>query len=253
MEVAPHEVEALPEDKETTLILAGDCGLFKHVDYAEWTKELSPRFHKILLVAGNHEWYSGKMPTEQVKFETRVDCENVHILKNSSIVIDDVLFLGGTLWTSFRSGNPMMMYDAERFMNDYRKIRMASNGYRKLRATDVLKEHQATRNFLFDGLRAMRDDYEKIVVVTHHAPSCQSISAQYIGDSMNDCYVNNFEYQLMDFGPNLWIHGHLHSSNDYMIGDTQVISNPRGYAFANHNGVRENENKTFDPVLQLTI
>ncbi len=254
IEISPYEIESLPEDKETTLILAGDCGLFKHVTYSDWMKELSPRFHKIILVAGNHEYYSGKMPTESVKFEKRVDCENVHILQNSSLVIDGVLFLGGTLWTSFRSGNPIVMYDAEVGMNDYNRIRVASNGYRRLRAIDVLEEHRATRNFLFDSLRAMKDDYEKIVVVTHHAPSSKSIPAKYIGDNLNDCFVNNFEYQLIDFGPDIWIHGHLHNSSDYMMGNTRTICNPRGYAFADCNGVKERaENETFDPFLRLTM
>jgi hypothetical protein len=27
----------------------------------------------------------------------------------------------------------------------------------------------------------------------------------------------------------LWTHGHVHNVNDYMIGDTRVVSNPRGY------------------------
>ena len=26
-----------------------------------------------------------------------------------------------------------------------------------------------------------------------------------------------------------WLHGHIHATNDYMVGDCRVISNPRGY------------------------
>ena len=27
----------------------------------------------------------------------------------------------------------------------------------------------------------------------------------------------------------LWCHGHIHQSKDYMIGNTRIICNPRGY------------------------
>ena len=30
--------------------------------------------------------------------------------------------------------------------------------------------------------------------------------------------------------PKLWIHGHMHNRSDYMIGDTRIVCNPRGYA-----------------------
>ena len=33
----------------------------------------------------------------------------------------------------------------------------------------------------------------------------------------------------------LWIHGHVHNNFDYMIGDTRVICNPRGYEMYQEN------------------
>jgi hypothetical protein len=30
-------------------------------------------------------------------------------------------------------------------------------------------------------------------------------------------------------GAALWIHGHLHRADDYVIGSTRVLCNPRGY------------------------
>lgn len=30
-------------------------------------------------------------------------------------------------------------------------------------------------------------------------------------------------------GARLWIHGHIHAQSDYLIGETRVIANPRGY------------------------
>lgn len=252
-EICPYEVESLPTDSDTVLILAGDCGLYKHAEYANFVQGLADRFRIILLVAGNHEWYSGRMPTEQKKFETRVDRPNVWILQNSTAEIDGVLFIGGTLWTSFQNGNPLIMMDSENSMNDYKKIRVSKNGYRKLRALDVLDEHMTTRNFIFDTLEAERDNFDTVVVVTHHAPSYQSISPAFKGDSLNAAYVNNYDYWVENARPSLWFHGHVHSSHDYMIGETRVICNPRGYAQANHNGVKTNENPEFNSTLLLEV
>lgn len=253
IEICEYEVEPTPQDSETVLILAGDCGLYKHIEYADFVQELAGRFRIILLVAGNHEWYSGKMHTERDKFEARVDRPNVWILQNNSVEIDGVLFLGGTLWTSFQNGNPIMMFDAENSMNDYSKIRVPKNGYRRLRALDVLDEHMTTRNFIFDTLEAERDDYEKVVVITHHAPSHRSIAPEFKGDRLNEAYVNNYDHWIEKTRPTFWFHGHTHSSHDYMIGETRVICNPRGYARADHNGVKTNENADFNPTLLLEV
>lgn len=27
----------------------------------------------------------------------------------------------------------------------------------------------------------------------------------------------------------LWVHGHMHNASDYVIGDTRVVCNPKGY------------------------
>ena len=52
---------------------------------------------------------------------------------------------------------------------------------------------------------------------------------------------------IMD-NPNikLWIHGHVHNNFDYMIGDTRVICNPRGYEMYQ-------ENFEFKPDLEVDI
>jgi hypothetical protein len=42
------------------------------------------------------------------------------------------------------------------------------------------------------------------------------------------------------------IHGHLHRPADYLIGDTRIISNPRGYP-------DEIKDTSFDPALVLDL
>ena len=34
---------------------------------------------------------------------------------------------------------------------------------------------------------------------------------------------------LKDSKAALWVHGHIHGQSDYVLGETRVIANPRGY------------------------
>ena len=68
------------------------------------------------------------------------------------------------------------------------------------------------------------------VVLTHHAPSYQSLHPRYAGDSeLNAAYMSNLESLIDEILPQVWFHGHVHTSFDYMVGDTRVLCNPRGY------------------------
>jgi Icc-related predicted phosphoesterase len=71
----------------------------------------------------------------------------------------------------------------------------------------------------------------KIVVITHHAPSPSSIHDKYMNDDlMNGNFYTNMDQFILD-NPQiqLWIHGHMHDPFDYGIGGTRVVCNPRGY------------------------
>jgi len=50
-----------------------------------------------------------------------------------------------------------------------------------------------------------------------------------IGDAINPAFASDLENLILEFQPELWIHGHIHTACDYTIGKTRVICNPRGY------------------------
>ena len=90
----------------------------------------------------------------------------------------------------------------------------------------------------------------KTVFISHHGPSMQSVSDRFLGDDANDLYVNQFDYIFMEGkGPDLFVHGHVHTACDYTIGDTRVICNPRGYSF--DHGIMEETG--FNPILEVEI
>ena len=69
-------------------------------------------------------------------------------------------------------------------------------------------------------------------MITHHGPSIQSVSECDKDDVITSAYVSDHEAFIEMHKPNMWVHGHLHNSSDYVIGETRVLCNPRGYPSA---------------------
>jgi calcineurin-like phosphoesterase family protein len=103
----------------------------------------------------------------------------------------------------------------------------------------MIAKNLAARGFI----KASVSPSKKNIVVTHFCPSEKSIHEQFKGSSLNPYFTCNCE-NLMTEDVNLWIHGHTHSSFDYMFGSTRVVCNPRGY---------KDENKDFSSTLIVEV
>jgi Icc-related predicted phosphoesterase len=101
--------------------------------------------------------------------------------------------------------------------------------------------HQDSRRFIETALKS---DPIPTVVVTHHLPHARSVPARFKGDLLNAAYASDLSQVIEEQQPALWVHGHTHDSAEYLIGNTRVICNPRGY---------EDENGSFNPGLMVTV
>jgi Icc-related predicted phosphoesterase len=110
-------------------------------------------------------------------------------------------------------------------MNDFKFIQHG-NDHRRLQPEDTTLLFESTLLHLKESLKKTYTG--KTVVLTHHAPSIQSVSERYIHDVLTPAFASNLE-ALMDKSISLWVHGHVHNSNDYIVNGTRVVSNPRGY------------------------
>lgn len=213
------------------LFLAGDIG---EEDYLRKHEHLffdgvSKMADRVYYIAGNHEFYGSEIDTAEKHIEEFLEqWKNIYLLKNEIITYGDFEIFGGTMWTDFH-GSPIAQMNASLTMNDYKYIRRAGNGYRKIHPNDILKEHQKGSNALLNFLD--NDSGLRKIVMTHHAPSMQSVPARYKHDyELNKAYCGHFE-SLIESYPEIeaWVHGHTHDYFDYCIGETRVICNPRGY------------------------
>ena len=82
------------------------------------------------------------------------------------------------------------------------------------------------------------------VVVTHHAPHPGSVNRRWKGSSLNPAFASNLSELIELYRPALWVHGHMHDSSDYVVRDTRIVANPKGY---------HNENPAFDPLMVVEV
>ncbi len=69
--------------------------------------------------------------------------------------------------------------------------------------------------------------------MTHHAPTRRSIDPRSTDDLTSAAFVARRAQLVGESGADLWIHGHVHASFDYRVGQTRVVANPSGHGDEN--------------------
>jgi Icc-related predicted phosphoesterase len=235
------------------LVLAGD--IINAVDYSKGKGSKQAReaydnffadavrnYDKVLMVMGNHEHYGYNISRSLEKLRSSIPSE-ITILEKDTFRYNDVDFIGASLWTNFRNGNPFEMLTAATSMNDYSIIRIG-NSYKRLRPQDTFSIHEQTMFWMENTLPTLG---ENVFVITHHAPSFKSVEAEYRTNDMNGAYASELFSFIADKSQiKHWVHGHTHCSNDYYIEQCRVLSNAYGYR--NHG-----TNPSFNPELIIHV
>lgn len=198
--------------------------------YRDFLDQVNYEFPKVVYVAGNHEFYGGKwVKTLDVLHKYMENYTNIFFLERETLKVDDVTFIGGTLWTDMNRYDPITMHSVRDMMNDYRTIVNDEKGYTKLKPADTALRHRQTLDYIKSVVAEKHD--EKFVVVGHHAPTKLSTPPHYKDDFlMNGAYSSDLSEFILDRPQiKLWTHGHTHDEFDYMVGETRIVCNPRGY------------------------
>ncbi|MDT3687949.1 MAG: metallophosphoesterase [Pseudorhodoplanes sp.] len=216
----------------------------------------------IIFAPGNHEFY-GSVYEDAIEKGLQAAAETgVHYLNASAVVIDGVRFVGATLWSSFSlHGNrevAMIVADGREGMEDFkgtikrRAITPGVKGKYRFQAQHAAWHHTRHRTAIQQELAKPFDG--ATVVVTHHAPSPKSLSERYSQHrALDPAYASDLEELMQGPGaPELWLHGHIHASQDYVVGGTRVLSNPKGYG-PSLPRMPTIENPDFNPALVIEV
>jgi Icc-related predicted phosphoesterase len=214
-----------PATDADVIVLAGDIHVgIKGLNWARENFADKP----VIYVLGNHEYYNQAYPRHVEKLKLLAKHTNIRILENDIFIINDIVILGCTLWTDFElfgNGKIAGSY-ATQTMNDYNKIRVSPN-YRKLRSLDTAAIHRKSLRWMKGELENYPD--RKMIVVTHHAPSQRSLPEFDKNNIISAAYASHLDDLIARTNVELWVHGHIHQQQDYQIGNTRVVCNPRGY------------------------
>ena len=236
-EFKPFEYEKLPEHANMALILSGDIGLGVRAE--PFINQLCSEFAHVIFVCGNHEFYHHEYYSIIDKWEKiELTLPNFHFLNNCTRVIDGVRFIGGTMWTSYNNNDPVVKKHCRYRMNDYSEISVMIRDVKN--HIDV--KHAFSPNFaaLFHAefvamlLKELNTAFAgETVVCTHHSPANHLLLDKVYhppkSELVNYAYYAGLNNIIEGNKIKLWTHGHEHISRNYLIGDTRIICNPRGY------------------------
>ena len=91
----------------------------------DFFKRCSFQFPHVIYILGNHEHYHGDFATTYNKIKSMLESNmlsNVYLLDNEIKQIDDVTFIGGTLWTDMNKEDSTTLYHMKSMMNDFRCV-----------------------------------------------------------------------------------------------------------------------------------
>jgi Icc-related predicted phosphoesterase len=241
-------------DDADVLILSGDICVAKDLlelgspmskseSIHDFFKNCSDEFKHVIYIAGNHEHYHGDFrdTLRDLKYNLHY-LQNLYILDKEKVTLEGVTFVGGTLWTDMNGEDPMTLHAIGSMMNDFRCVKNSNkkvsfrdaNGQFHERAAkfspeDTVEDHRKMVNYIRHVVEGKHD--QKFVVVGHHAPSRLSTHPKYQNETlMNGGYSSSLDF-FIESHPQikLWTHGHTHETFDYVVGETRVVCNPRGY------------------------
>jgi Icc-related predicted phosphoesterase len=236
--------------KIDVLVAAGDIHLGTLAP--GWLRALY-RAGRILYVPGNHEYYGERLDLLDDRLREECRRHELDFLQGDTVEIDDVVFLGCTLWTDFKAFAPVVRATvagrmAEEALADYELIEIMSRSKgtpRRITWRDTAALHQRQLAWLDSEIERHRG--RPLVIVTHHAPSLALSHPEYASDPVTAAFCNRLGDLVERSGALYWICGHSHWPKKVRIGKTLVVNNSCGYV-----GEHMEENH-FDGALILEV
>ena len=130
----------------------------------------------------------------------------------------------------------LTLYHVSSMMNDYTSIKNSARTLNewgkpaRLTPEDTVVLHNKSMDYVNHVVSDNTD--KKYIVVGHHCPSFKSVHPKYANDKiMNGAFASDLD-DFIAYRPQirLWTHGHTHEPFDYVIGETRIVCNPRGYS-----------------------
>lgn len=256
-----------PGPRVDVAIVAGDVADQLCRKAIPWLAEhVVPRAGATVYVPGNHDLYGRRLPDEIERAREDSAAVGITLLDDGQALnLGNLQVIGATLWTDYRIGGEgtraaaiATCGDRRDGMRDHRRIqtRDARGTPAAFRPREAAALHMRHRARIEEALSAPWDGPR--IVVTHHAPHRRSLLHGEVRETIDAAYASDLSALMEgEAAPDIWIHGHVHRSQDYRVGRTRVIANPRGHdtSFRRRDGswADERENPAFDGGLVVEV
>ena len=244
IDVRPIKKITIPDGVDL-VIVAGDTseGVLRAFEHL---RRIVPMHIPILMVLGNHEYYRRFIPNELELARSHGAAFNIRVVEAETVFLSGVRFVGATLWSDYaifgEANQAAVMNACASGMNDHRLIGWQKQPWLRFRPQEAALLHHRSKAYLTETLAVPFAG--STVVVTHHAVHWNSVHPRFQTDPVTGAFVSDLSALIEAHRPALWVHGHVHNSSDYRIGDTRIVCNPHGYG---------NENPGFDGALVVEV
>ena len=200
LEFGDYQVEHLPDDKDTILVLAGDITVASSrvsmKVFGPFLQICVEQFAHVIMVMGNHEHYHGDIATSRGKLEEVLKHfsleDNVFILANETKIIDDVAFIGATLWTDCGGVDNLKSVHLWHGMTDSKIVKINGKPFSVYASRDLYNYSKA---YILHQVEQLKQLNYKTVVVVHHLPSDKSTHEMYKGQDFNMFFKSDNLYR----------------------------------------------------------
>ena len=248
IEFTSNRLPLLSPDADV-VVLAGDLAPVRTQRLGEVMRTWN--WPDLLYVPGNHEFYGSEFNAARLQLARECRDHGVTLLDPGVVDIEDVRFIGATLWTDFRlDPDPVAEAwahcDVAQVMPDFKgAIRHFEGEHGLFTTQQSATRHTAHRAYIEHELARAENDGVTAVVITHHAPSPRCVRPWYRESKINAGFASNLDAVIERYQPPLWIHGHMHDAVDETFGATRILANPYGFSLT--------EGADFNPDLVIDL
>lgn len=187
--------------KNRTVIIAGDIGRVENGEIYEKTiKWFSENFFSVVVVPGNHEYYTPKTKKSMKEIEANmiefgIKYKNVYFFSNNIFQCNGIVVYAGTFWS----------YCPAKY---FKKQHLYMKG-EIIDEKTINNFHIQSQLTLQEAINFSEEENRKMIVITHYAPSLRgTIDDKYKNQKSNYMYGSNSEQFIENDCILKWIYGH---------------------------------------------
>jgi Icc-related predicted phosphoesterase len=210
------------------VIIAGDLTNKPRIRWKYAIRHLARHIDpgRVHVIPGNHDYYDSRIDGDD-RLAAIATGEGANFAQKAEVVIGNTRLLCCTLWTDFALNGDVAASQtiAKSRMNDYRYIRNAAAGYRRVRPYETAAIHADHRGWLEE--RLSQSHLGPTVVVTHHCPHPGLISET--PSELDPIYGSDLTDLIQRHQPEAWLFGHTHFQAETVVGRTLLRNVSLGY------------------------